>query len=325
MAENQDSTGTSRPNGEAPADYVTLILDETGSMQDCKGAAIAGFNEYLATLRQIPTPVHFTFTLFNSGRLDVCHRHQLVAQVPNLTEDTYRPEASTPLYDAIGQTLAAADREAPPESKKLFVILTDGLENASREYTHEGIVRMMKDYERQGWTFVYLGADHDAWAAGGDLGIAGDNTISFCRRDTGRTFDKLGEATTAYLSSQPGQPTEGFWKDAGPVPKDKSAPDGRTMNIPTRILLIALLSAGSAGADTGFDSRYERDDNIFNPATQYQPDNPLNSANAYDPNSAFNPVNRYHPDNPLNPANQYNFDVPFAPLDGGSESGKVRR
>lgn len=228
MAENQDSTGTSRPNGEAPADYVTLILDETGSMQDCKGAAIVGFNEYLATLRQIPTPVHFTFTLFNSGRLDVCHRHQLVAQVPNLTEDTYRPEASTPLYDAIGQTLAAADREAPPESKKLFVILTDGLENASREYTHEGIARMMKDYERQGWTFVYLGADHDAWAAGGDLGIAGDNTISFCRRDTGRTFDKLGEATTAYLSSQPGQPTEGFWKDAGTVLKDKSAPDGST-------------------------------------------------------------------------------------------------
>lgn len=97
------------------------------------------------------------------------------------------------------------------------------------------------------------------------------------------------------------------------------------MNIPTRILLIALLSAGSAGADTGFDSRYERDDNIFNPATQYQPDNPLNSANAYDPNSAFNPVNQYHSDNPLNPANQYNFDVPFAPLDGGSGSGKVRR
>jgi hypothetical protein len=58
MAENQDSTETSRPNGEAPVDYVTLILDETGSMQDCKGAAIAGFNEYLATLRQIPTPVH---------------------------------------------------------------------------------------------------------------------------------------------------------------------------------------------------------------------------------------------------------------------------
>jgi hypothetical protein len=96
MAENQDSTGTSRPNGEAPADYVTLILDETGSMQDCKGAAIAGFNEYLATLRQIPTPVHFTFTLFNSGRLDVCHRHQLVAQGSQPYGRHVQAEASTP-------------------------------------------------------------------------------------------------------------------------------------------------------------------------------------------------------------------------------------
>jgi hypothetical protein len=193
-----------------------------------KGAAIAGFNEYLATLRQIPTPVHLPSPYSTPVGSTCATVTSWLHRVPNLTEDTYRPEASTPLYDAIGQTLAAADREAPPESKKRFVILTDGLENASREYTHEGIARMMKDYERQGWTFVYLGADHDAWAAGGDLGIAGDNTISFCRRDTGRAFDKLGEATTAYLSSQLGQPTEGFWKDAGTVPKDKSAPDDST-------------------------------------------------------------------------------------------------
>jgi hypothetical protein len=95
-------------------------------------------------------------------------------------------------------------------------------------------------------------------------------------------------------------------------------------------------------AEMGFDQRYERDYNIFNPVTQYQPDNPLNPANSYDPSSAFNPVNRYdpgnpanpinqyspnnpfnpvnryHPDNPLNPANKYNPSVPFAPLDGGS-------
>ena len=92
-------------------------------------------------------------------------------------------------------------------------------------------------------------------------------------------------------------------------------------------------------AEMGFDQRYERDYNIFNPAAQYQADNPLNPANTYSPDSAFNPVNRYdpgnpenpvnrynlnnpfnpvnqyHPDNPLNPANKYNPDVPFAPLD----------
>ena len=76
------------------------------------------------------------------------------------------------------------------------------------------------------------------------------------------------------------------------------------MNTAMRILLIVFLGAGSAGAETGFDSKYERDYNIFNPATQYQADNPLNPVNKYDPDSAFNPVNRYDPGNPANPINQ---------------------
>src|SRR5688572_26741475 len=130
MAQDSHSTVSNKPNGEGPAAYVTLILDETGSMKGCKGTAIAGVNEYLKTLRQMPTPVRFTLTLFNSGKLDVRHCHEPVACIADLTEDTYRPEASTPLYDAIGQTLSAAGREALPESKKLCVILTDGLENA---------------------------------------------------------------------------------------------------------------------------------------------------------------------------------------------------
>lgn len=108
------------------------------------------------------------------------------------------------------------------------------------------------------------------------------------------------------------------------------------------IAMMLCIGATTSHAEMGFDSKYERDYNIFNPAAQYQPDNPLNPANAYDPSSAsnpvnrydpdnpenpvnrynpnnpFNPVNQYHPDNPLNPANKYNSDVPFAPLDGGT-------
>ena len=141
MEQDPQSTVSNKPNGEVLAAYVTLILDETGSMQDCKGAAIAGVNEYLKTLRQKPTAVRFTLTLFNSGKLDVRHRAVPVAQVPELTELTYQPAEMTPLYDAIGRTLTAAAHEVPPESKKLCVILTDGLENASREYTRDGIAR----------------------------------------------------------------------------------------------------------------------------------------------------------------------------------------
>ena len=225
MAQDPHSTVSNKPNGETSAAYVTLILDETGSMQDCKGAAIAGVNEYLKTLRQMPTPVRFTLTLFNSGKLDVRHRNVPVAEVLELTEQTYQPAEMTPLYDAIGQTLAATSHEVSPESKKLCVILTDGLENASREYTREGIARMLKDHEAKGWTFVYLGADHDAWAAGRDIGLSGGNTIMFCRRDTGDTFDKLAEATTTFLERHTDQPTQAFWKDASTAPKDQNTLD----------------------------------------------------------------------------------------------------
>ena len=75
-----------KPEGEVSPASVTLILDETGSMQDCKGAAIAGVNEYLKTLRQMPMPIRFTLTLFNSGKLDVRHRNVPVAEVPELTD-----------------------------------------------------------------------------------------------------------------------------------------------------------------------------------------------------------------------------------------------
>jgi hypothetical protein len=86
------------------------------------------------------------------------------------------------------------------------------------------------------------------------------------------------------------------------------------MNALAHILLIVLFSAAPVGAEIGFDPRYERDYNIFNPATQYQPDNPLNPANAYDPDSAFNPVNRYDSGNPLNPVNKYSPSNPFNPV-----------
>ena len=212
MTQDSSSTAAGRQESQAPAAYVTLILDETGSMQHCKGAAIAGVNEYLKTLRQMPTPVRFTLTLFNSGKMEVRHHNEPAAQVPELTEHTYQPAETTPLYDAIGRTMTTAGKEALPESKKLCVILTDGLENASREYTRDGVTRMIKEYEGQGWMFVYLGADHDAWAAGGDLGIAGDNTVQFCRWETRQTFNRLAEATGTFLRAGSDQPAQGFWR-----------------------------------------------------------------------------------------------------------------
>ena len=87
-------------------------------------------------------------------------------------------------------------------------------------------------------------------------------------------------------------------------------------------LLMAM--TGTGRAEPGFDEKYERDFNIFNPINQYQPGNPANPINQFNPNNPFNPVNRYRPENPLNPINEFNPTVPFAPLDGGGGMGKRR-
>ena len=197
---NEPSTG---PAGSAPQPlYVTLILDETGSMQECKGAAIAGFNQYVATLRQEPAQTLVTLTLFNSRKTEVRYQATPVARVHDLDVETYRPRDTTPLYDAIGRTLTAARLQVPAESRKLCVILTDGEENASRRYTRLQIFDMIKAYEDEGWTFLYLGANHDVWAAGEELGVAEHNRITFLKTDVAHTFECLSEATATFRRRQ---------------------------------------------------------------------------------------------------------------------------
>ncbi len=178
--------------------YVSLILDESGSMQSCKQAAIAGFNQYVTLLQDEPAPTWFTLTLFNARRTDVRYRGVPVATVPKFDVETYRPQDTTPLYDAIGHTLAAARKDAPAGCKKLCVILTDGLENSSKEFTRAQIYALIKDCEQEGWRFVYLGADHDVWAAGEDLGVAQDCRVAFSKRDIGQTFTELSSMHATY-------------------------------------------------------------------------------------------------------------------------------
>jgi hypothetical protein len=178
--------------------FVSLILDESGSMQSCKRAAIAGFNQYVKSLKDEPAATWFTLTVFNARRTEVRYHGVPVSTVSELDVETYRPQETTPLYDAIGQTLMAARQEAPAEFQKLCVILTDGLENASTEYTRKQIFALIKTCEREGWRFVYLGADHDVWAAGEDLGIAAECRVAFSKDDIGQTFTELSSMNASY-------------------------------------------------------------------------------------------------------------------------------
>jgi hypothetical protein len=96
-----------------------------------------------------------------------------------LNDGNYRPNSNTPLYDAIGQTVRATEKRVKEKDRVAFVILTDGMENASKEYNKAGIFTLLKEKEAAGWGIIYLGANQDAYREAMGMGIAQSNSANF--------------------------------------------------------------------------------------------------------------------------------------------------
>lgn len=155
--------------------YVHLLLDRSGSMENCRDATIDAFNEYVNGLR-VSTEVdaRLSLTTFDSEGIDLICDAAPAAQAPELNRRTYVPRAMTPLFDAIGRVVTHTDKIALRDGEKVtLVILTDGQENASKEFTKEAI-RKLLDGRRddKGWLILFLGADIDAFAEAGAIGMA---------------------------------------------------------------------------------------------------------------------------------------------------------
>jgi hypothetical protein len=179
---------------------VCLVLDETGSMTTIRDQTISGYNEYKNGLKN----VLFTLVKFNSSKVEMVHDGTPIKDVPDLTRETYTPSDLTPLYDAVGKTITGLKGK-----KGILVILTDGQENASVEYSQKQIFDMVTEMKEQGWQVVFLGADQDAWAASQVMGIDRGNTMSFVKGKTMQTFRALASATKKSLN---GESTD-FWED----------------------------------------------------------------------------------------------------------------
>src|SRR4026207_2422937 len=117
---------------------VVFVLDMTGSMLEVKKQAIDGYNEYVTGMQADEPSAEIALTTFNSSEIKV-YPATKITDAMMLNDQNYVPKANTPLYDAIGQTIAATEKRTKKGDKVAFVILTDGLENASREYTKAGI------------------------------------------------------------------------------------------------------------------------------------------------------------------------------------------
>jgi|SRR3990172_1726418 len=192
---------------------VNFILDESGSMDCCRDATISGFNEYLKTLNKIKGNVSFSLTKFNSTKVDTVYVNKSIKDIVDLSRDTYIPDACTPLYDAIGSMVTKVGNDAK-NKKVLTIIMTDGQENSSKEYTREKIVNLIKEKESEGnWSFVYLGANQDAWLVGQSIGITSQaNTFTYDPTKINAVMTNISKGTLAYATSLD-MTTDNFCKD----------------------------------------------------------------------------------------------------------------
>jgi hypothetical protein len=190
--------------------YAHVILDRSGSMAACAGDAIGGYSTYVTKL---PANARVSLTLFDSGGIDLV-RDAVPPPDAILKPGEYEPRASTPLYDAIGQTVAQAEERSKGFDRVALVILTDGFENASRKFEREAILELLREKrEKDGWLVIYLGANQDAWEVGRSIGVADINSLSFGVDVISDVLDSAARATRSYVSANDrrlGQDLSGF-------------------------------------------------------------------------------------------------------------------
>ena len=153
---------------------VGFVLDKSDSMNEVREETISGFNEYLGTLRGDDTPTLLGLWTFNSMGIDVVYDFEDVVSVPKMTPSGYQPTGLTPLYDSIAKGIketGAFVKSRKGDWNVIFTIMTDGLENHSRTYNRERIFKLITQKEKEGWVFVYLGANQDAWKVAESIGI----------------------------------------------------------------------------------------------------------------------------------------------------------
>lgn len=174
---------------------LIVVLDESGSMGMVRNDTIGGFNTFLETHQALPGEAKLTLVKF-SNLTSIAYNGIDVKEVRPLNNETYFPSGGTALFDAVGKTIELVTKRinnTPDDEvaeKVIFLILTDGEENSSHEYTKdkvfENIETMKKNFN---WEFLFIGANQDAWAAGSGIGI--NQNVNYNVSDTKKAMKSM--------------------------------------------------------------------------------------------------------------------------------------
>ena len=171
-----------------------IILDESGSMQSIYQPALTGVNETLQTIREAQkeheNQTHFVSLIaFDTGHYNQIYNHIAAEEAIDITQEQYRPGGCTPLYDAMGRSINELRSNVVKGDVVLVTVITDGYENASREYNGRAIKSLVETLKNEGWVFTYIGANQDVEAVAASMSI--DNRLAFDADDesTGAMFE----------------------------------------------------------------------------------------------------------------------------------------
>jgi len=161
---------------------ITIILDRSGSMAGAEEKTIKAFNNYLLEQKQMAAKAIISLHQFNVG-YETIYKNIDLKKAPDLTNNTYNPNGGTALLDAVGKTInektqfyKSLSKNKKPE-QTLILIITDGEENSSFEFTLSTIKKMISEQKKKGWQFAFIGAEIDAYAEAGHVGIGRGQTM----------------------------------------------------------------------------------------------------------------------------------------------------
>ena len=183
---------------------VVFLLDRSGSMGGIESDTIGGYNSYIENVRD--KNVKVTTVLFDD-KYEMITTRKDIKDVKKLTNKEYYVRGCTALMDAVGKTISFMDEQKA--KKVIFIITTDGLENASVEYKKKQIKKMIESHKD--WEFMYIGANIDSYCEGSSIGISSKN-ISNYRKDKKGVTKLFGAMERACMSFYEDDCIEEEWK-----------------------------------------------------------------------------------------------------------------
>lgn len=188
---------------------INMVLDRSGSMTKLAVETISGFNKFLTEQKKVDGKATLTLATFASD-YSLIHDCVPLDSVKDLTTETYKTGGYTALLDAVAMTIDATGRKlaAMPEDERprkvIFVIITDGQENFSRQFDREKVFeKISHQRDKYSWEFVYIGANQDAIQEGIKFGISGSNSINYVADEVGTAaiFANVSNNTSTYRNN----------------------------------------------------------------------------------------------------------------------------